>query len=192
MAYYLYRKLRACLFMASLIMVTASCNQQSSSVEITSSGGEGAGPLHKHHKLGANVVLSSSPIVFSEANHKVQSRIILTSNVNYELLKIDVLPSRGLHLLNETHWEFSANNHEPIEIPVELLAESDGRYYVNLHIESRSDENRSNENKSGESNKFQSLVVIVQVGPEQPKAREKYQSNSSQGVVILPAQEVVY
>lgn len=150
--------------------VTAVSTTPSKSVQAT-----------KTTKPGAAIKLVSSSLLSITANELAHTEVVLEAMESSGELIIDFSASQGLSLENiSTPQIIKFDTSVPIKIPVVLMATSNGRYYLNMHISLNNTDAISARN----------LAVIVQVGPLVEQA-VKLQKTAGENIIALPAKETI-
>ena len=135
----------------------------------------------KTTKPGAAIKLVSNSLISITTNELAHTDIVLETMESRGELIIDFATSQGLSLKNiNTPQSIKLDGSTPIKIPVSLIATSNGRYYLNMHISLNNADTISVRN----------LAVIVQVGPLVEKA-VKLQKTAGENIISLPAQETI-
>lgn len=132
-------------------------------------------------KPGAPIRLVSDKLLRINPAEKSTLNIALSANDGAEFLWVEFLPSPGLQLLAPLHpQKVSVGANKLVSLPVVLLVDVSGRYYLNLHIRSDAE---------GLSN-VRNLAVIIQAGDEPAAAMER-QKTTGDNVITMPAQETI-
>jgi hypothetical protein len=139
----------------------------------------------KNLKPGAPVILLSHDIKILNENSPSPVEIALKTEIKQGSMRVVLHPSAGLELKNEnTTFYFELADKGIHTVTTNLLAATQGRYYVNLQIDI----------DDGEHLSSRVLAVIVQVGVLQ-KVSEKFEqavnSSTADKIISLPAQEVI-
>ena len=174
--FYKQKELMVLIFIAPILF---NCSGKS---EATTSGPFTSKSHSKTVKPGAPVKLVSESLISVNPGQQTSITIELETDRLNGYLDLHFVPSQGLDVLNtDAHQMVNLSNTQTIKIPVTLLAQTDGRYYLNMHINMESDELRSS----------RTLALIVQVGAE--TAEEiKLQKTSEENVISLPAHEKIF
>lgn len=135
----------------------------------------------KDVKPGASVKLISPSILTIDPNKQTSTEILFETTESSGEFIVELFAPTGLSLLN-TPTQQTINLVSPgnIKIPISLLAVTNGRYYLKMHILM----------KKGDSIAVRNLAVIIQVGPEPEKAVQ-LKKTSGENVISLPAQETI-
>jgi hypothetical protein len=135
----------------------------------------------KTTKPGAAIKLVSSSLISITANERLHTEVVLEAMESGGKLIIDFSTSQGLILENtSTSQTIKFDGSAPIKIPVLLMATSNGRYYLNMHISLN----------NADAISVRNLAVIVQVGPAVEK-EVKLQKTAGENIIALPAQETI-
>mgnify|MGYP006910062743 CR=1 FL=1 len=135
----------------------------------------------KTTKPGAAIKLVSNSLISITANELVHTEVVLEAMESGGELIIDFSSSQGLSLENiSSPQTIKFDGSAPVKIPVSLIATTNGRYYLNMHISLNNADTISVRN----------LAVIVQVGPLVEKA-VKLQKTADENIIALPAQETI-
>lgn len=135
----------------------------------------------REEKPGAPIRLVSDKLLRINPAEKSTLNIVLSANDGAESLWVEFLPSPGLQLLAPLEPQAVAvGANKLVSLPVVLLANVSGRYYLNIHIGSDAE---------GLSN-VRNLAVIIQVGDE-PAAAIERQKSAGDNVITMPAQETI-
>jgi len=135
----------------------------------------------KTTKPGAAIKLISNSLISVTANEQINTEIALEiAEPNGELI-IDFSPSQGLRLVNTiTPQAIPFYSSAPIKIPVTLIAATNGRYYLNMHISL----------KVADVISARNLALIVQVGSSVDKSVQ-LKKTAGENIIVLPAQETI-
>jgi hypothetical protein len=135
----------------------------------------------KTAKPGAAIKLISNSSISAAAHELIQTEIALEIAEPGGELFIEFFPSQGLSLHNTiTPQIIQFEPSAPVKIPVTLMAETNGRYYLNMHIRL----------KVGDEISARTLAVIVQVGSSViPSVQLK--KSVGENIIVLPAQETI-
>ncbi len=135
----------------------------------------------KTTKPGAAIKLVSNSLISITANELVHTEVVLEAMESGGELIIDFATSQGLSLKSiSTPQTIKFAGSAPVKIPVSLIATTNGRYYLNMHISLNNADVISVRN----------LAVIVQVGPLVEKAVQ-LQKTTGENIILLPAQETI-
>jgi hypothetical protein len=135
----------------------------------------------KTTKPGAAIKLVSKSLISIAANELAHTEVVLDAMESAGELIIDFSTSQGLRLENiSAPQTIKFDGSAPIKIPVVLMATSNGRYYLNMHISLNNNDAISARN----------LAVIVQVGPLVENAVQ-LQKTTGENIILLPAQETI-
>lgn len=138
--------------------------------------------LTKTTKPGAAVKLMSNSLISVTANERIHTEIALEIAEPSGELVIDFSPSQGLRLENTiTPQTIQFDSSAPIKIPVTLIAATNGRYYLHMHISL----------KVADVISARNLALIVQVGPYVDKPIQ-LKKTAGENIITLPAQETIY
>ena len=177
--------------------------------EVKSSGDSISG----HVKMGANVRLSDiAPLPIRIAKTNLVN-LMLIAGVAEGVMAVQISTSAGLQLLSaQDEFQFELTDTAAYQIPLELRAETEGRYYVNIHVQTLVQGYKSSrvlaaiiEAGSGEqlaSEAVQSSGSVQFIGVTQSggavhtsgamrSAPSRKQTSSSDAPIILPAQETI-
>lgn len=135
----------------------------------------------KTAKLGAAIKLVSESIISIEPNQPTPTNIVLAGMPNQSDVSIQFSPSQGLSLGDAALHQVIKNNSARLIIPITLMAQSKGRYYINMHV-------RVSNSDSEEL--VRNLAVIVQVGSLEDHLSQ-FKKTTGENVIILPAQETI-
>jgi len=163
-----------------MLVYLLGCHERPATSSQTTSSGQSA--VHvKEAKPGAAIKLSSSSIVFVNANELTQIDLLLDVKESSGSLNIELSATTGMEIV-ETQMQQSINlgASSVIKIPVKLRANVNGRYYLNIHASVNNNDLPSARN----------LAVIVQVGAETEKS-PPLKKITNDSVISLPAQETI-
>lgn len=141
--------------------------------------------VKKEVKPGAPVNLDYPTLISINPNQATNINLALKTPAILGKMHVDIIPGDGLQLLNtRAAYDLTLDGSTSYPLTAELLAPSDGRFYLNLHVTL----------DDGETVSSRALAVIVQVGPsaaesEQPSKLLK--TSSGENVISLPAEETV-
>jgi hypothetical protein len=133
----------------------------------------------KEAKPGAPITLSSSSLISLNSNTPTQVEILLDTQISQGELQVELETTAGLELMNTQSRQQLSLTH-PIKIPITLIANTNGRYYLNLHLDLSTNDSRLTRN----------LAVIVQVGPVAEET-VKFKKAAGENVISLPAKETI-
>lgn len=174
--FYTLKKLAAVLLGASLLL---NC---SGKPEATASHSRASKSYAKEAKPGAPVKLVSGSSIAINSAQPTQIIIELETSEFDGSLDIDFVPGNGLDILDTaTHQTVNLSNTPSIKFPVTLIAHTDGRYYLNMHIQA----------ENSESSSSRTLALIVQAGAEADE-KSKLKKTPGENVISLPAHEKIY
>jgi hypothetical protein len=172
--FYPLKKIVIIIFIASTFL---GCSGKSESL---TSRSQSLKNYAKEPKPGAPVKLISDSIVSINPGQATRVVIELEAHEREGQLDIDFVPSDGLTILDtDSRQTISLSDSLPIKFPVTLLAHTDGRYYLNMHIRI----------ENGESSSNRALALIVQLGAESDTI--KFKKADGVNVISLPAQEKI-
>lgn len=138
-----------------------------------------------HGKPGAQVSFVNNEVYQLEPGVAGDLDLQLNAAYGEGEMTVSVTLDEGLALLaGATEHTFPLGQDQRYLIPMTVMGQEAGRFYVTLHI--------SIAHAGHEA--FKSIAAIVQVGPEAVKATERNlfeKSNHSDGVVVLPAEEEI-
>lgn len=157
-----------------------SCHEQPTASSQSKTAGKTA--VHvKEAKPGAAIKLSSNSIVFINANELTQIELMLDVKESSGSLNIELSPTNGLDIVEtQMYQSINLGSSAAIKIPVKLRANTNGRYYLNIHASVNNNDLFSTRN----------LAVIVQVGAEIEKSPQ-LKKITNDNVISLPAQETI-
>lgn len=165
------------LFMGLAFFCLLGCHEKSSATSQPNK----IGTHTKEVKPGAAVKLISSPIISINANELVQIELLLDVKESSGTLSLEFSPTNGLSLLDTNALQnFHFSQATTINIPVKVRANSNGRYYLNIHVSI----------DNGDSLSTRNLALIVQVGAEVEKSTQ-LKKMSNENVISMPAQETI-
>lgn len=136
-------------------------------------------------KPGASVDLASHAPLQLQAGVADVFNIELKTPVTAGRMHVNLTAKAPLNLMSELdEFDFDLAPDGQYQVPITLMADENGRYYLNLQIELT----------EGEQTMGRSLDVIVQVGPalKTKIMRETKPGADSDTVIELPAQEQIH
>lgn len=188
------KKFQFSLCIALLLVLCSGCNNDSASIKNASGvdfDSTEASPTNtKAHakpvqgKPGAQISLTSNQVYQLEPGVAAEVSLGLVAPYQEGRIIVSIKTSEGLRLVSEEeNYLFDMAPDAEYLLPLNLLATSPGRYYVNLQINLIHDGRET----------FKSISAIVQVGSERDGnvSIKQEKAGSSDGVVSLPAQEVI-
>ena len=144
--------------------------------------------VHKEHryvKPGAAVSLKNAQPLFASAPGTYEYQLRLVSPHNAGDVKVSVSSSDGIEIVSEkSQFEFDLSNGAEYVLPVTVNASREGRFYIHLQVSITADGQTS----------LRSIAAILQVGEPavtKQKASLKSSNGTSDGVIVLPAQETI-
>lgn len=136
----------------------------------------------KGGKPGAPIELASPALVNIKPNEKSTVDIVLSTSVASGIVQILLTPTDNLQLLSAPQFDaVHIAKAQPLIIPVEVLANSNGRYYITLQLSFN----------DGEESSSRTLSVIVQVGEPAQEQAATLQKPSGNNIISLPAHETI-
>ncbi|MES2824723.1 MAG: hypothetical protein V4732_14055 [Pseudomonadota bacterium] len=139
----------------------------------------------KTAKPGAPVSLASANLVTISENKESTVIVLLNGQSASGTIDVKISPSEGLQILSRTELlNVHLNEDGYYQLPVSLLASSNGRYYLNLQVIIGNSENVLS----------RGLAVIVQVGsPDEANQvpLRMMKSVTDENIISLPAQETI-
>lgn len=136
-------------------------------------------------KPGAQISLATNEIYPLKAGVVGDMKLVLLTPYTEGQLSVTVSASEGLALVSDvTDFNFLLEADTDYVIPLKLLAQEDGRYYVHLQVNLESEGRRT----------FRALSAIVQVGQEDTVTKEKlkiHKAGEATSVILLPAEETI-
>lgn len=155
------------------ISLEKSAHENSKTMEIT------------RGKPGARISLADSTIYRLPTAVVSDITLVLVTPYTEGQAKVTVSVSDGLSIVSEvTEFDFLLDADTEYAIPLQLLAQENGRYYIHLQVTLEAEGRRT----------FRALSAIVQVGPEEPAAkaiRNMHKAGEQAPVIYLPAEETI-
>lgn len=163
----------------------APANETRTSTEAASSNKIAKSVEPTRGKPGAQISLATNEIHKAKAGIASDIKLVLITPYIEGQLTVAVSASEGLALVSEVNeFTFMLDADTDYAIPLQILAQEDGRYYVHMQVNLEVEGRRT----------FRALSAIIQVGQdEQPKKAELKVRTTGEAspVILLPAEETI-
>lgn len=143
--------------------------------------------LQSHHmaKPGAAVSLKNTAPLYASAAGAFEYQLWLSSPSHTGKMIVDVSSGNGVAIVSPNHqFEFILNEGGEYLLPLTLYTESEGRFYIQLHVSMVVDGQAS----------MRVITAILQVGAPSVKTQKimtKSSADKADSVISLPAQETI-
>lgn len=136
---------------------------------------------NKAGKPGAGINIASASVLYVNPNEVLRTEIIFEVAKINSKIQVELTASEGVELLgSERIFMIEKATGDSPKIPLEIIAKTNGRFYVYFRCVQY----------DGETTSVRNLAVIIQSGNEPVKALQQ-EKPSGENLIVMPAEETI-